>query len=267
MNAPDPVLQKFAHYIYKCRMDGDLITDVDFEGAIKDKGDAYAVQNLLVDRIKAEGSIQHIGWKVGCTSKMAQKMSGTDEPFFGRIYKETSFKGSQQMQRKNFCSPIVEPEIAFRIGMDLLPDNIPFSDSDILNSVDCIMPAIEIVDCRFERGWPLSIFSTIADNGVHGAFISGGEIKDWKKLDRSKILVRLEADGEFVTDGVSSNALEDPLQSVLWLANNVVNYGEYIKKGDIISTGNIANKAIYGFSAQHFMVDFADLGCLNLTFS
>ena len=235
MQGYDPSLQKLAQYIYSCHINSELISFADWEGLLKNKDDAYAVQSLVLDMMNAGGFGQPIGWKVGCTSKMTQKMSGTDEPFFGKMHKQSSFNGSQMMSRRNFFAPIIEPEIAFLIGDDLIPENTPFKESDILDAIDCIMPAVEIVDCRFENGWPLAILPTIADNGVHGAFIRGNEIKEWKKVVRSKISVRVEANGEFISDGIGSNALGDPLNSVLWLANNCVKHGKHIKKGDIIS--------------------------------
>ena len=39
--------------------------------------DAYAIQDTLLAKIEERPS----GWKVGCTSKMAQEHTKTDEPF------------------------------------------------------------------------------------------------------------------------------------------------------------------------------------------
>ena len=109
---------------------------------------------------------------------MAQESTNTDQPFYGRMFAETTHESPGEISFENVFAPIVEPEIAFRFGKELTPGSGPFSVEDVSDAVDTICPAFEIVDCRYAHRLPITLFPTIADNGVHAAFIMGEELKD-----------------------------------------------------------------------------------------
>ncbi len=225
--------------------------------------DAYAVQERL---IAALGDSSY-GWKVGCTSKMAQEMSKTDEPFYGRMLMLTSFASPADLDSQVFFAPIVEPEIAFRLGRDITPENAPFDIDTILDAVDAMYPAIEIVDCRYEGGWPITILPTIADNGVHGAFVLGSEVPDWRATDRPRIPVRAEVNGAFSTDGIGGNALDDPINALVWLANRCTGRGHSLIAGEIVTTGNTANAPIFAKQGDSVTATFGALGDVTVRFA
>ena len=232
-------------------------------GAIPQSLDqAYRVQDSLVTALDEEV----IGWKIGCTSKMAQEMSSTDEPFYGRMLTSTTYSTPGSVEFSSFFAPIVEPEIAFRFNADLIPKNSPFGVNDIIESVDAIFPAIEIVDCRYAEGWPIGILPTVSDNGVHAAFIFGPETSDWRQVDRPNVPVKAEVNGEFVTDGVGANALDDPLNALVWLANACSKRGHSIRAGEIVTTGNTVTKAIFAEPGDGVVATFGGLGEVRVSF-
>ena len=49
--------------------------------------EAYAVQEEVVKSF----NYNQIGWKVGCTTEMAQKFSGMTEPFFWNYVSRNNF--------------------------------------------------------------------------------------------------------------------------------------------------------------------------------
>ena len=85
-----------------------------FPGSVED---AYSIQDALVRKIEGKS----IGWKIGCTSKMAQESTNTVQPFYGRMFAETTCLSPGEVSFENVFAPIVEPEIAFRFGEDLTP--------------------------------------------------------------------------------------------------------------------------------------------------
>ena len=85
-------VEDYASFLHQHRINHSSIPDADLEKSIIDKSHAYAVQNALVEKLQTHNDATPIGWKVGCTSKMTQEMSSTDEPFFGRMFKKTSYQ-------------------------------------------------------------------------------------------------------------------------------------------------------------------------------
>lgn len=224
--------------------------------------EAYGVQDALVTALGRETS----GWKIGCTSKMAQEMSQTDEPFYGRMLTASTYANPVVLAMKDFFAPIVEPEIAFRLGKDLAPANAPYDTDAVLDAVAAMFPAIEIVDCRWAGGWPIRILPTVADNGVHGAFIRGDDVANWRSVDRTAIAVTAKVNGEAVTDGVSANALDDPINGLVWLANAATKRGHTLKAGEMITTGNTVKAPIFAKAGDRNEIAFAGLGTLVVTF-
>ena len=225
--------------------------------------DAYKIQDTLVNQLGGKS----VGWKIGCTSKMAQESTNTDQPFYGRMFADSTHEGSGEISFDNVFAPIVEPEIAFRFGKDMAPGDGSFSAEDVSDAIDSICPAFEIVDCRYAHGWPITLFPTIADNGVHAAFIMGEELQEWRSVDRPAIKVSAQTNGEFVTDGVGANALDDPMNCLVWLVNSCTSRGHSISAGDLVTTGNIANKAILAKSGDTIIASFSGLGSVKVSFA
>ena len=246
----------------RIRDDGKALTSFPGDAEPNDIEDAYRIQDRLVTALGEKT----IGWKVGCTSAMAQKMTNTDEPFYGRMFKATSYRGSASIDQHDVFAPIVEPEIAFRLSKDLTCDEAPFGATDLLGAVDAIYAAIEIVDCRYAQGWPIPIMPTVADNGVHAAFISGDAITDWQAVDRPAIAVRVDVDGELVVEGLGANALDDPINGLVWLANRCLARGHHLKAGDIITTGNLATAPVFAKPGQSIAATFDGLGTIEVRF-
>ncbi|MBT06733.1 MAG: hypothetical protein CMM32_07445 [Rhodospirillaceae bacterium] len=233
------------------------------DGAPNSVEDAYSIQDVLVRKIEGTS----VGWKIGCTSKMAQKSTNTDQPFYGRMFAKTTCVSPGEVSFENVFAPIVEPEIAFRFGKDLTPKSGSFSAEDVSGAIESICPAFEVVDCRYAKGWPITLLPTIADNGVHAAFILGEELRNWPSIDRPAIQVSVEVNGKFVTDGTGSNALDDPMNCLIWLVNSCTSRGHSILAGDVVTTGNTANKAIHAQRGDIISASFSGLGEVMLTFT
>ena len=225
--------------------------------------EAYAIQDALV----AAMGHKRIGWKIGCTSRMAQEMSNTDEPFYGRMFAHSTFTSPATLAMTPLFAPIVEPEIAFRLGHDLGPESAPYDASEVLDAVATLAPAIEIVDCRYGSGWPIGIHPTVVDNGVHAAFVMGEEVSDWRAIDRPGIAVSVVVNGKTVTEGCGANALEDPLNALVWLANAATLRGHRLAAGEVITTGNAAKQAVFATQADSAVASFAELGDVRIDFA
>ena len=226
--------------------------------------EAYAIQDAYV----AAFSDTPIGWKIGCTSKRAQQVANTNEPFYGRMFAATLHDSPATISARPLIAPIAEPEIAVRLASDLSPAEAPFSIDDVQAAIAAMYPAFEIVDCRFDGGWPnIDLIKCIADNGVHAHFVLGPEVVDWHDIDRPTIPVVAELNGQLVTRGVGGNALGDPFQALVWLANNCASRGHGLKAGELVTTGNLGDEMIAPRPGDVAVAKFGGLGAVQVSFA
>ena len=207
-----------------------------------------------------------LGWKVGATNAKSQEMLGADAPFGGRMFDGLTFNSPAELPFDNFFAPGIEVEMAFRISKDLAAGN-SHSLEEVQGAVDSMYGAIEIIDSRFAIGVKAGIEHVIADNGAHGAFVLGQEIKNWESVDRLNIPVRLVINGDEFSSGVSSNATGgDPLQSIVWLANHLSERGITITSGQIITTGSCCAAVAWPKQGDTIRAEVADAGSIEINF-
>ncbi len=223
---------------------------------------AYDVQDALVARIARPAN----GWKIGCTSAMAQRISRVEEPFFGRMFAHSTAASPARLALAGFHNPIVEPEIAFRMGRSLPAAGAPYDAATVADAVAAMFPAIEIVDSRYLRAWKIDIRETVADNGVHAFFVHGAEHADWRSVDRKTVPLTVTANGRFVARGIGANALEDPMNALVWLANGLARRGLSLAAGELVTTGNICDDAVRPAAGDTTVADFGALGEVEIVF-
>ena len=67
--------------------------------------------------------------------------------------------------------------------------------------------------------------------------------------------------------GRGKNVLEDPLNSISWLANKLIERGKYIQSGEIITTWNTCDKPIFAEKNKFIRAVFDNLGEVGMSFS
>ena len=96
------MLDATAKIIINSRDDNTLIPDLD-NNIPKDVEEAYLIQDQVVKSF----NYNQIGWKVGCTTEMAQKFSGMTEPFSGIMFQETTFLSPNLDIKSYMNKPII----------------------------------------------------------------------------------------------------------------------------------------------------------------
>ncbi|MBH88416.1 MAG: hypothetical protein CMJ12_04560 [Pelagibacterales bacterium] len=256
------MVEEKANILIKCRKENNLIPDLN-DSMPEDVSEAYLIQEQVVKSF----NYTSIGWKVGCTTKMAQKFSGMTEPFSGVMFKETTSL-SPNLNIDSFMNkPIIEPELCFEIEGNVSDIGELYNKNNILKHIKSIFPVIEIVDARYGKGWEIKALETIADNGVHSLLVKGDKLIDWQSYDRLNSAVELYIDNKLTCSGRGSNVLNDPLNSVCWLANKLIDRGKFIKSGEIITTGNTLDKAIFAEPNTLISANFEGMGTVKMRYS
>lgn len=228
-----------------------------------DLADAYAVQALLVERLLPAGAAP-IGYKVACTSEIAQAALQVDRPLFGRLLPGTSSGSGAVLPADRFVHRVVEAEFAFRIGTDVTPRPGGHTHESISDHIDAALPAIEIVDHRFES-WAIGALPIAADNAIHGWWIAGEPLESWSGLDLARAGVSVRRNGETVTTGTGAAALGHPLTVMAWLADELPKFGTALSAGDLVTTG-VTTDVFEAVAGDHLLAEFDGLGVVEVGF-
>jgi 2-keto-4-pentenoate hydratase len=256
------LLDNKANIIINHRENKTLIPDLKHNMPL-DIDEAYVVQESLVNSL----NLNPIGWKVGCTTKMAQNFSGMTEPFSGVMFKETTYISPNLEISDYMYKPIIEPELCFEIKEDIVDNGELYNKINIEKYIESIFPVIEIVDARYQKAWDIKAIETISDNGVHCCLVKGKKLFNWHNYNRFSSLINLNIDNKFICSGKGSNVLGDPLNSICWLANKLISRGKFIKAGEIITTGNTLDKPIFASPETYISVEFEGLGEVIMRYS
>ena len=141
------------------------------------------------------------------------------------------------MQLDDFLSVGIEFELAVRIAQDMTSIQGPWNRENILPFIGQVYPAFELVLDRNADYQNLDILSVVADNAWSGGAVLGSECSEWQHLDFDRLPVEKIINGKKKTS-VTGQALGNPMNSVVWLANYLNQSGSLIQAGQILMTGS-----------------------------
>lgn len=197
--------------------------------------DGYAIQRELVPLLLADGD-RIAGYKVGATSKPAQRLFGLDSPDYGPVFGSTIYGSADAVPLDRFIQPKIEAEIAFVMRDRLVGPGV--TPADARRAIAGAVAAVEIVDSRIED-WRIKLADTVADLASNGAVAFSGQLVPVDGLDVRMIGVALSRNGELVDTGAGAAALGDPLAVVAWLANVLAENGVALEPGHLVMTGSL----------------------------
>ena len=260
--SPDPATRRsgdLATALWRARVEGGVIPRGDADGLASVEM-AYGVQR----RITSLAGLSRLGWKVGVTSMAAQRLLGIETPATGPLFADHCFDSPAEVAVFPGQDASVESEFAFCFAGDLPPREAVYGRAEVLAAVGAVLPAIEVVGCRFEGGFDdLGAVRLIADMTANTAWVKGPERKDWRRGDLTGHRVGLRRDGETVAEGVGANALGDPLNVLEWTANHLSALGDGIKAGEVVSTGTCTGVTPIA-PGETLIADFGTLGCVEV---
>lgn len=225
--------------------------------------EAYAIQA----EIAALSGHAVVGFKVGSTSEEAQRILGTSEPGSGPVLAPYSFTSPATVSLVADQMPAAEGEFGFRLGQDLPPQDQPYDVEDVAAAVDAVAGAIEVVGTRLAGGLAgKGRFLVTADGGANIALVTGSWSTAVSPFDLKDHAVSMTVNGQQKGSGTGTLALGDPLNVMVWLANQQSRLGRGLKAGDIVSTGTCTG--LDGVkSGDHVIADYGTLGTVDITFS
>ncbi len=179
---------------------------------------AYDVQDRLIELKCKEENTRIIGRKLGLTSKAKQKMIGVHEPSYGVLLESMQLFEGEPVSISPFIHAKVEPEIAFVFHKEVKWSSVTVAE--ILDATSYIVPALEIIDSRFEK-FNFTLPDAIADNSSSSRFIIGEKFYKPEEVDLRLMGMVFRKNGEVISTGAGAAVMGHPARAIAWMANKL----------------------------------------------
>ena len=226
--------------------------------------EGYEVQEQLVKKLLHTSGGRPIGYKIACTSELAQKALAVDGPFFGVLMSHSTHPSPAVLRGADFNIRCVEAEFGFEMAADV-PAGTTYTADTIRDFIGAALPSIEVVDHRYHDWKTVGAPSLLADNAIHGAWVPGAPYPGWRALDFATHPVTLTLNGTRTFPGSGAAVLGNPLTVVAWLANELPKFGRRLSRGDRVTTG-VTTDIYLAEPGDHLMADFGEIGRVEMTF-
>ena len=227
--------------------------------------EGYEVQERLVQKLRDRFGSRPIGYKIACTSELAQKALAVDGPFFGVLLTHSTHPSPATLPGSDFTVRCAEAEFGFEMAEDV-PAGPVQTEVSIREFIGAAVPSIEIVDHRYHDWQTVGAPSLVADNAIHGAWITGEPYANWRELDFSRHPVTLVVNDRLRFDGSGAAVLGNPLSVVAWLANELPKFGRRLRRGHRVTTG-VTTDIYLARPGDRLLADFGQVGRVELEFS
>jgi len=199
--------------------------------------EAYEVQAMVIEKRIQKGE-RVVGWKAGATNRAILEMlrGVTDEPVFGCMTTNSVHTNGSSISASRFCAPSFEGEIAFIMEKPLRGPGI--TSTDVAMATFGVVAGVELVDSRLKVG-DGDFSSFLADNSGHAGIILGSTVRPITDLDLRLEGVMITKNGRLLGSACGCEALGNPINVVVWLANKLAQFDRKIEAGEIITTGTL----------------------------
>jgi 2-keto-4-pentenoate hydratase len=224
-----------------------------------DVEDAYRIA-MLVTEMKLAAGRRIKGHKVGLTSKAMRSISQATEPDYGTLFDDWFVDEGSIIDAARLNRPLVEVELAFVLKDQLAGPGV--NAADVIRATDFILPALEIVDVRYNDR--VKLVDSIADAAACGLVVLGGNPRRLTDIDIRRIGGSLSKNGEIEETGVASAVMGNPINAIAWLANKLGSFGVVLEPGHVVLSGSFIRAVPFG-KGDHLVALFDTLGEITLS--
>lgn len=222
--------------------------------------EAYAIQHIFQDIERGRGRGAIVGYKIGLTTPVMQKLCGVDEPCYGAIFASELHQQRAEISARDYCRIGVETEIAFQLGDDLPEGG---DRNRIAGAVETAMAAIELIeDLRFDYK-RLDASALVAGNVWNAGAVVGRPVGEWRALDLAGVAARLSINDREIGSGNGGDVMRHPLNALAWLADKLAAAGTPLRRGLIVLTGSMV-PVQYPVGGDRVLVEIYGLGTAEL---
>ncbi len=235
----DPAARSLAaEYVASCRINGRKLARFPREWGVKGLDAAYAVQALANKRL-AEELGAPAGLKLGGTTQAMRDLINVPEALLGEVFGSTVYESGSVLRLQDYHRLGIESEIAVVLSKSLHPEDMPLDREQAWRFVGAVIPAIEIVDDRYDDFRTIGAETQIADNIFNAGSILGPRVGDWERLPWDRLVCQTVLNGIEVAKGKSDALLGHPLDALLFALQRWAKLDRRLPEGALISLGTI----------------------------
>ena len=201
------------------------------------------------------------GHKVGLTSKAMRTLTGASEPDYGFMFDNWFVPEGSRVSRSKMNRPLVEVELAFVLKGPLRGPSV--NAADVIRATDFVLPALEIVDSRYNGRGKKMLVDSISDAAACGLVVLGGRPMTLTDIDVRRVSASLLINGDTMESGSAQAVMGNPINAVAWLANKLHEFGVSMEPGNVILSGSFI-KAIPFEAGDSIVALFDQLGEVTL---
>jgi 2-keto-4-pentenoate hydratase len=204
--------------------------------------DALCMREMLVKELGlSQGKV--VGYKAGLTNKAVQERFGYPQPVRGTLFEKTLLQDGAEVPAKFGSRPVFEADMVVEVKDEGI--NQAATPLDVLKHLSKIYPFIELPDLVVAPGEPLNGAVITAINvgtrlGVLGKPIDAAATPDMVAALAQMTVVMRDQDGKELAKGAGAGILDQPLNAVIWLAQDLAKSGIKLRAGDLLSLGSFS---------------------------
>jgi 2-keto-4-pentenoate hydratase len=210
----------------EARRTGKKIPPLNEDVRPRDEREAAAVRDTVMRLRKS----RHAGWKVA----LSPAGEVTASPFLS----DGVLMSPAQISIPQAASLGIETELAFRMKRAFPVSRENISTQTTLDAVDAVMPALELLDSRYEAGFGSPRLDLLADHLGNFGVILGSVLPDWRKRNLGAVAMSLASAGPTPETVSGAHPLGDPIAPLVALARHLAQNGESIAPSDVVITGS-----------------------------
>lgn len=227
-----------------------------------DRAAGYAIQTAF----GALSGQAVAGWKIAATSRAGQLHIGVDGPLAGRLLADRMLSAGATISLQENLMRVAEAEFSFRFARPLPKREEAYTVDEVLAAVESLHSAIEVPDSRYHDFARVGAPQLIADNACACWFVLGSATTaDWRSMDLIAHRVTVYRNDAVAAEGSGVNVLGDPRVALTWLANEVCQYADGLRAGDVVTTGTCVPPVAI-LPGDRVAVDFGPIGSLDVNF-
>jgi 2-keto-4-pentenoate hydratase len=232
--------------------------------APRDEAEGYRIQEALRDLLAPDFG-ELVGYKIGCTSAVMQQYLDIPHPCGGSVYARGVHASGASLRTADFVRIGVECEIAVRLASDLAASAAPFTAEAAAWAIEAYLPAIEIVDDRYENWQTIGAPTLVADDFFAAGCVLGKPVARSAAPDLLDVTGRAIINGVEVSRGSGADVLGHPHNALAWLANHLAADGKSLRAGQIVLTGSLV-KTLWLASGDSVAMELSGLGSVAADF-
>lgn len=243
-----------------------------------DRARAYDIQRLRLEH--REQTEARVGWKIGWSNQPNPRVA--IDPAFGHIMASNVLELGREVSLDHLINGKtgLEAEVVFWLDKDLPGPTV--TREDVIEATAEVAGAVELIEPRVAAygseslevpvggeqpisDWPNRHNHGIVDNVWHIGVIFGSNRVGLDEVDFMNERASIAVNDETIVEGHFSWTMgRDPIQGVVWLANELLKYGYQLSAGDFVITGSVAYTESF-FPGDRATLTYSSLGTIDMS--